>query len=228
MAAIPSFISGKFFIYLIPISPAAALLIAAALPAPWEKGDWKFFKWQGLVSGIFFVLLGGGVFYGLFSRLPQEASRLAIVGAVPFLTGIGMIFFSLRKRQKSLLWLFLVGNCVFSWVAFGWGAPQLNDYLSTRSVGVTLAEARRAGYKPVTVDIARGTISFYAGMIMRNISHGELSRVLDEPGLVAVVIRDKRRDRVAQEDLARLDVLVRYPKIQFSGYTVYVEKDAGK
>jgi len=42
------------------------------------------------------------------------------------------------------------------------------------------------------------------------------------------VIRDKRRDRVVQEDLARLDVLVRYPKIQFSGYTVYVEKDAGK
>jgi len=219
-----SLISGKLFIYLIPIFPAAALLIAAGLPAPWEKDDWDFRPWQGMASGIFFILFGGGVFYGLFARLPQEAGHLAVVAIIPLLAGIGMVSLSLQKKRKKLLWLFLLGSCLVSWVGFGWGAMQLNDYLSTRKLGLTLAEAGRVGYKPVTVDIARGTISFYAGMIMRNISHGELSRVLDEPGLVAVVIRDKRRNRVPEEDLARLDVLARFPKIQFTGYTVYIEK----
>ncbi|MBW2096536.1 MAG: hypothetical protein JRI80_16815, partial [Deltaproteobacteria bacterium] len=216
--------SGKLFIYLIPIFPAAALLIAAGLPAPWEEGDWNFAPWQGLVSGIFFILFGGGLFYGLFARLPQEAGRLAVVAIIPLVVGVGIVIFSLKKKGKRLLWLFVLGSCLVSWVGFGWGAMQLNDYLSTQKLGLTLAEARRVGYKPVTVDIARGTISFYAGMIMRNISHGELSRVLDEPGLIAVVIRDKRRDRVPQEDLARLDVLARFPKIQFTGYTLYIEK----
>lgn len=223
-----SLISGKLFIYLIPIFPAVALLIAAGLPAPWEKGERSFPPWQGLVSGIFFILFGGGLFYGLFARLPQEASHLTVVAIIPLLTGIGIVVLSLKKKGKSLLWLFLVGSCLVSWVGFGWGAMQLNDYLSTQKLGRILAEARRVGYKPVTVDIARGTISFYAGMIMRNISHGELSRVLDEPGLIAVVIRDKRRERVSQKDLARLDVLARFPKIQFTGYTLYIEKAEGK
>jgi len=219
-----SLISGKLFIYLIPIFPAAALLIAAGLPAPWEEGEWHFPPWQGMISGVFFVLFGGGILYGLFARLPDEAGRLSVVGIIPLLAGIGIIFLSLQKKGKNLLWLFLLGSCLISWMGFGWGAAQLNDYLSTQKLGRTLAEAGRVGYKPVTVDIARGTISFYAGMIMRNISHGELSHVLDEPGLIAVVIRDKRRDRVSPKDLARLDVLERFPKIQFTGYTLYVEK----
>lgn len=219
-----SLISGKLFIYLIPVFPAAALLIAAGLPAPWEEGEWSFPPWQGLVSGIFFIVLGGGLFYGLFARLPQEAGRLAVVAVIPLLAGTGMVVLSLQKKGKRLLWLFLLGSCLVSWAGFGWGAMQLNDYLSTQKPGRTLAEAGRAGYKPVTVDMVRGMISFYAGVIMRNISHDELSRVLDEPGLIAVVIRDKRRDRIPQEALARLTVLARFPKIQFTGYTVYVEK----
>ena len=219
-----SLISGKLFIYLLPVFPAVALLIAVALPPPWEEGKWTFRPWQGFVSGGFFILLGAGCFFALFSRLPQEAGRLTIVAAVPLLLGIGMILVSLKGQGRRLLWLFLAGSSIFSWVVFGWGAAQLNDYLSTQKVGRTLAEAKRVGYKPVTVDLARGTISFYAGMIMRNISHEELSRVLDEPGLVAVVVRDKRRDRIAPEDLSRMDLLVRFPETQFTGYSVYVEK----
>jgi hypothetical protein len=135
-----------------------------------------------------------------------------------------MIYLSLKRQGRRLLWLFVAGSCIFSWIIFGWGGAQLNDYLSTQKVGRTLAEAKRVGYTPVTVDLARGTISFYAGMIMRNISHDELSRVLDEPGLIAVVVRDKRRDRIAPKDLERLDLLVQFPKMQFTGYSVYVEK----
>ena len=74
------------------------------------------------------------------------------------------------------------------------------------------------------MDIARGTISFYAGMIIRNVSHRTLSDVLDEPGLVAVAMRNKKLDRVREEDLARLQVFAKFPKIRFSGYTLYTEK----
>jgi len=219
-----SVISGKLFIYLTPIFPALALLIASGLPAPWENKAWNFGRWPGILNGLFFMILGGGIFYALLTRLPHERGHLAIVAVVPFLIGIGMVILAYRRKERSLLVMLVLGSCLLSWTGLGWGASQLNDYLSTQKLGVAFAEARKAGYQPVAVDIARGTISFYADTIICNISHNELPRALDEPGLLAVAVRNKRRNRLPEDALARLRVLANFPKLNFSGYTLYVEK----
>lgn len=219
-----SIISGKLFVYLTPIFPALALLIASGFPAPWENRQWDFGRWPGILNGLFFMILGGGIFYALFTRLPHEREHLAVVAVIPLLLGIGMIFLGYRRKERSLLLMLVLGSCLLSWTALGWGASQLNDYLSTYKLGVAFAEARKAGYQPVAVDIARGTISFYAGTIIRNISHNELAKALDEPGHIAVAVRNKRRDRLPEDALARLRVLANFPKLNFSGYTLYVEK----
>ncbi len=219
-----SAISGKLFIYLTPVFPALALLIASGLPAPWEKRTGNFSIWPGLLNGLFFIILGGGILYALFTRLPHEKGHLAIVAIAPILAGIGIIILTRRRNEKSLVVMLLLGSGLVSWIGLGWGASQLNDYLSTQKLGAAFAEARNAGYEPVAVDIARGTISFYAGTIIRNITHNELLKALDEPGLLAVAVRNKRRDRLPEDALARLTVLANFPKLNFSGYTLYVEK----
>ena len=219
-----SMISGKLFIYLIPIVPAVALVLASGIAAPWEREQGSAYKWEGIISGIFFTIFGLAAYYALFTRLPQEKLHLTIVPLVLVLIGIGMIVFSLQRATKRVLWWFLLGGCLVSWVCMGWGASQLNDYLSTRKLALAMAEASKSGYRPVAVDTARGTISFYAGMIIRNVSRYDLSKVLDEPGLVAVAIRNNRLKRITKKDLARLRLTEEFPKMKFSGYSLYLEK----
>ena len=55
-------------------------------------------------------------------------------------------------------------------------------------------------------------------------SHHQLSKVLDEPALVAVAVRNKRLHRIRKVDLERLELKEQFPKIQFTGYSLYLEK----
>ena len=219
-----SIISGKLFIYLIPIFPAAALLIASGVPAPWEKDRGASCKREGIISGVFFIIYALAAYYALFSRLPQERLHLAVVPFIPLLIGVGMIFLAFRGSAKTMGWWSLLGGCLISVICMGWGASQLNDYLSTRKLALAMVEANKSGYSPVAVDTARGTISFYANMIIRNVSYHQLSKVLDEPALVAVAVRNKRLHRIRKVDLERLELKEQFPKIQFTGYSLYLEK----
>jgi 4-amino-4-deoxy-L-arabinose transferase-like glycosyltransferase len=222
-----SAVSGKLFIYLVPILPPLALLVAAGLPAPWEKPLRVFATIPGFVNGLFFVVIGGGLLSAIAVWQPSELRHLAVLGVVPLILGIVLIILSITRKEKAILCGLLVGSCLFSWLEMGWGAAQLNDYLSTRQLGVTMAKARKAGYELVAADIARGTISFYAGSEVRNLGNNELSRALDEPGFLAVAVCNKRRHRIPSQVLARLTMLKRFPRLGFDGYTLYIERDEG-
>ena len=120
-----SAISGKLFIYLGPILPAIALLIAAGLPAPWEDRDWNFSPWQGLISGIFFILFGLGIFYVIFNLLPEELGHLAIIALIPLLLGIGTVVFALQKKEKVCYGCFCSG--VVWCPGLAWDGERLNS-----------------------------------------------------------------------------------------------------
>lgn len=123
-----------------------------------------------------------------------------------------------------MLYSLLIGSCLFSWVLMGWGAAQLNAYLSTRQLGLTMAKARKAGYDVAAADIARGTISFYAGFEVRNLSTAELSKALDEPGALVVAVRNKNRHDIPAQVLNRLTIVKSFPRLEWKGYTLYGER----
>ena len=220
-----SAISGKLFIYLLPVLPPLALLVAAWLPAPWEKTDRVFSTIPGFLNGLFFLVIGGGIVYAVKAYLPLvELQRLAFAGVAFLILGFILLILSITRKEKPILWSLLVGSFLVSWVLMGWGAAQLNDYLSTRQLGLTMAKARQAGYDTAAVDIARGTISFYAGFEVRNLGAIELSKALDEPGSLLVAVRNKNRHDIPDQVLNRLTVVKSYPTLEWKGYTLYGER----
>jgi 4-amino-4-deoxy-L-arabinose transferase-like glycosyltransferase len=219
-------VSGKLFVYLVPLFPPLALLVAAAVPAPWEDfSGQEPARGPGLFCALFFAAAGGGLLYLLARYLPGDLWRLA--PAALFLLAFGglLAVLALRGRARRLLWALLGGSCLLSWLLLGWGAAQVNGYFSARQLGLRLAEACQAGYEPVAVDIARGTLSFYAGCQIRQLSHAELEAALDEPGRLAVVVRNKKLGLIPRRTWDRLSLVETYPRLEYQGYALYVERD---
>jgi hypothetical protein len=222
--ALISAVSGKLFVYLVPLLPPLALLVAAGLPAPWEEEAAGTGRLSGTLCGLFFFGAGVVALYGLARHLPAELWRLA--PAWGFLLALGLILLALAARPKRLLWALLGGSCLLSWLLWGLGATQLNPYFSASELGARLASARQAGYELAQVDIARGTLSFYAGSEIRQLSHGELGPALDEPGRLAVVIRHKKRGLIPRKVLDRLALACEFARLEFEGYSLYLEIEA--
>ncbi|MFH0809133.1 MAG: glycosyltransferase family 39 protein [Pseudomonadota bacterium] len=217
-----SAISGKLFVYLVPLFPPLALLVAAGLPPPWESAvGLPPARAAGVASGLFFAALGGALF-GLVCYFP---ARLAPVAGLLVLLGAVVVVLALRGKTQAMLWATLAGACVVSWGVFGWGASQANAYFSAREVGRGLAQARQAGYEPAAVDVARGTISFYADAEVRNLSADEVPAALDAPGRLALVVREKRLSRIPPRVLGRLRLAARYAQLEMDGYRLYLEAE---
>jgi 4-amino-4-deoxy-L-arabinose transferase-like glycosyltransferase len=219
-----SAISGKLFVYLVPLFPPLALLVAAGLPAPWEAPPERPVRGAGLITALFYGAAGGGLLYALVRYLPGEFTRMAPVAAAFIALGLVVALLALRGRTRGLLWALLAGSCLISSVALGWGAGQLNAYFSARELGLRLADYKRAGYQVASVDVAPGTLSFYGGCQVRGLSAAELGRALDEPGRLAVAVRNKKRALIPAAVLARLAVVESFPKLEFEGYGLYVER----
>lgn len=219
-----SAISGKLFVYMVPLFPPLALLVAAALPAPWERSQPPPLRGAGLLCGLFFIAVGVAALWALQTRLPEELAHLAPAAAAPLSVGAILTLLALLRQGRLLLWALLTGSVLLSWVVWGWGAAQLNPYFSARPLGEKLAALGEAGYTPAAVDVARGTLSFYAGTTVRQLSAAELSAALDEPGSLAVVVRHKKRHLIPRQSLQRLRLVAEFPRLEFHGYAIYVER----
>ena len=74
------------------------------------------------------------------------------------------------------------------------------------------------------MDIARRTLCSYSGSGFRDLNNEEPSKALDEPGSLAVAVRSQRRPLIPHQTLDRLVVLRSYPRLQWDGCTLHVEK----
>ena len=225
-----SAISGKLFVYMVPLFPPLALLVAAALPPPWEAIEDGHAEGQGpsrlagALSGLFFAAAGAGMLYALERYLGGELWHLAPAAGVVLAVGVILVLLALRAPARVHLCGLLVASVALSWVLLGWGAAQLNGYFSARELGERLAAAKQAGWQPAAVDIARGTLSFYAGCEVRQLSASQLGAALSEPGRLAVVVRRKKLSLIPKDVLARLAPVAEFPRLEFDGYTLYYER----
>ncbi len=221
--ALISALSGKLFVYLVPLFPPLALLAAASLPAPWEAWEEPpHVAGAGLAAGLFFAAAGAGLLWGLARYLPADLAW-RLLPAAGLLVGLGGLLILLRRRARALLWALLAGACLVSWVGLGFGAAQLNDYFSPRALGERLAALSRAGWQIAAVDIARGTLSFYAGGQLRQLSAAQLEAALREPGRLAVAVREKKKGLIPPGAFGRLTLDSRFPRLEFAGYAIYLE-----
>ena len=184
-----SMISGKLFIYLEPLVPAAALVAA------WQLGRLEEVDqvpaWIRYPPAIFLMSFGI-VLIGLVMHYTWPQGGTVIVAAVAVvLLGISALFVMPRRPGP---WFngWLCHSAFFSWLFLGVATWALNPFFSPRTVG----DAVRAVADPNTplgvVDTVRGTLNYYAGRQFTELDAGQADdwRRAHPDGLLILKSRD--------------------------------------
>jgi 4-amino-4-deoxy-L-arabinose transferase-like glycosyltransferase len=180
-----SFSGSKLPGYILPVLPAALLLIAASVTRSQRSG------WTIKTTGLFWLLLGlGGVFYLL--RMERVSLNCALLVGTPFvIAGVLSLFWRrsleipvLTVAGSVLLAVAIILNC------FG---PRLVRRESTRDL-LLLADQR--GYSNVPVLAQRGddrSAEFYAsGRVIYGVD-GEVIPLDEAPSIIAATRSRKER-----------------------------------
>jgi len=154
-----SSLSGKVFIYVLPMFPPLALLIADALrtmSAPRAKRLWT------LVGGLWAVLGAVLLLAGDLIPVPVPVRGMGLCAAVLILGGAA-IFLTRAKGFRAalltcalamILWIYPVGMLA---------APSLDDAMSPRRQALVLKDYIERGYAPFAARVYSGIYTYYAG-----------------------------------------------------------------
>lgn len=200
-----SLLSGKVFIYILPLLAPLAAITAAGI-AGLEDDDQEAAPQRTTAAEraacrarIFTGVAGCWGLLGLAIPilpqalpLPVQPQGLWITG--PMLLAAAALVFTLRRAPGRAVLLVMVLAMTF-WIqpAGGLTAPSLDPVLSPRHQARLLGEYARQGYTPVAYDIYSGIFTYYAGTNILELP-GNLSileQILHEHRRVALVMKKK-------------------------------------
>ncbi|WP_147820827.1 ArnT family glycosyltransferase [Salidesulfovibrio onnuriiensis] len=215
-----SSLSGKVLIYILPMFPALALLMAEPLLNLLERRSRRL--WVILAS--FCALMGAGLFLGAdLAPLQTPVRGLALASLV--LLAAGTLLYLKRnagpKANMLLLcltvtaWLYPVGLLV---------APSLDPAMSPRPQAELLKTFADKGYAPMSFKTYPGIFTYYAGhQLFETGRWPELDQFLKEHDKVVLVIRkhhwEEWKDR--PEDL----MIINSQEISGSTYLLVVKEN---
>jgi 4-amino-4-deoxy-L-arabinose transferase-like glycosyltransferase len=176
-----SLISGKLFIYLLPVFPPLALLLGKHL---WmiirNNNSDKGFS----IESLFTIFL----FYGIFIATPLIVPQyldisnfplyLLSISSVLFLI-VGLVYIIRHYKFMLLLLLFLSVGFYNTYIFLGI-APRLNSFLSSRTVSEEVAQLAEEGYQVGVHGGRRGLFSFYANQKIPEIPVDQLQQFLEK------------------------------------------------
>lgn len=139
-----SMFSGKLDIYLLPIYPAASLLVAILFKEILEnKANKRYLTIPTVLTAIFFVIvvfLLPKMIEGITIRSILKPTLISIV-----LSNIAILFLLVRKRYKLIPYIFLVLISIF-WLNFSWGViTPLSTAYTKRPIANKIKELRKEG-----------------------------------------------------------------------------------
>ncbi len=203
--AIFSLASAKLSTYILPLFPAAALLIGEAGSALWEEREGA--PWRGLristwiFAALMLVLVGGATLF-----LPDwiEDDHGLMPG-----TASGLIFL-LAAGATASAWLLRHGRVLASFVAMSVGmasmllvtdnllAPDLDPYKSSRDVGRVMVELQPGQPVPVynSLEGMFDSALFYHDLGGYDVDTRELFEHLDRAKPVLIVMERSRLSRL--------------------------------
>ncbi len=178
-----SLISGKLFIYVLPLLPPLAMFLGAFFQHLFENN-----KRILLVEGITMILLA----FGLFVATPFIADKFPSTGMMNFwplawifipwiLLGFILLFL---KKTKLFFGYLILGMWIFSTYAFQGIVPQTNEIMSARSIGYDIKSFTEQGYEAGVYNVRRGILNFYADTRMTEIPGGVLFNWFDSPNRI--------------------------------------------
>lgn len=153
-----SCLSGKVFVYILPLLAPLALLTARLL----ENQDWSRTARFWLAAAVFFLLLAAALPFAGFA-LPENVSPKGVVLSSLILALAGAGLFRLRREggRGPLLFLALVVT-LWTLPLNRITAPSLDDYMSPKRQGEIIRAYVAQGYTPIGFDIYSGIFTYYA------------------------------------------------------------------
>jgi hypothetical protein len=165
-----SLISGKLFIYLLPLLPG--LCIAAALAALQLAEQPRVSPWFAWPPVFFLVIVAVAMLWFSWTYLSATRSLAVCSGSgLLVLAGIG-----LGLGYASVycwLWGWLGLSIAAAWLTFGAFAYAVNPLFSARELGTFLAQYAAPGASVGVVNATRGILNYYADRIMVELQRSE-------------------------------------------------------
>jgi 4-amino-4-deoxy-L-arabinose transferase-like glycosyltransferase len=194
--------TGKRGLYLLPLLPAVALLIADAL-GRWVEAAHRIPVAFHIATGVLgTALAGAGVYVALRNPLQDETASLVAGAAVVVIVGAGVIAQLALWRARARLRLRLAIPVIAVWalllVIFGVAYPAFDPEKSPRSIAEAAAELTPEGEAIGLVGSIQmaGGIVYYADRRVAALRDAEdIERFLADGGQ-AIVVEEKKRARV--------------------------------
>jgi len=178
-----SAVSGKLFIYALPMLPPIFLVTGDFFDHLLRtKGELTLtFKIEGATASSFT--------FGLFSILPLVALKVSMLDGIPFwplpvaLLPVGAlgVFFSLKRRPKQMLLTFIIGMWLFSAFVFQILMPDVGPRCSARKIGRDIAGRLNNGHSVATFRVYKGILNFYAETLLPSLDLTEVNQYLAMP-----------------------------------------------
>ncbi|QTL97755.1 phospholipid carrier-dependent glycosyltransferase [Iocasia frigidifontis] len=139
-----SMLSGKLDIYLLPIYPAASLLVAILFREILEnKANKRYLTIPAVMTAILFVIMAflmPKIIEGITVRSILKPTLISIV-----LSSIIVLFLLVKKRYKFIPYIFLVLIFVF-WLNFSWGiVTPLSATYTKKPIATKIEEFKKEG-----------------------------------------------------------------------------------
>ena len=183
-----SVISGKLFIYLLPVMPPAAMVLGPFFNRLLNDKSLRN-RWFALESVSMTVLL-----FGLFAATPFVARQFPTTHMANLwplawvfipVTVLGIVL-GTAKKVRAFLIMTIAALWLFGLYGFLVIAPQTNPIVSARTIGLELASLAEKGYTVSTHDVRRGIFNFYADMLLPGLESGELTDYMQNPRHILV------------------------------------------
>lgn len=218
-----SLLSGKLFVYLLPLLIPLFWLSGDAVDAA-LKNKGRFSDRLSLEGGIGIVIT-----FGIFGAIPFIAQAFPVASRFPLwpfafifipLT-VYAVYLSMKRRMKGLMGLMIAGAWIFSACAFLYVLPQTNYLLSSRAIGNKIAECLQKGWTVSTYRIQWGILNFYAGAIIPEMDDAEYQTYKPTPKQVLIV----EERRLSEPPLSGKEVMIisRY-EISYRKYVLITSK----
>lgn len=208
-----SLVSGKLFIYLLPLLPPLAILVGNYLSRVWRnntKPSTGFrlaaFPAATLTGGLTALLPWGSRYFP-----GNKISGLILPTAISLIfLGTAGAFVWLKKVRPLAVTLFLA-PLLLSWTMFIHIAPQVNDFYSPRFLGEEIRQFCRQGYEIGSFRVTRGILNFYAGAEIRELDDKGLSRFFQtgNPAGKLLVIKSRHLEKIPRHLEGRTTVRCR-------------------
>ena len=208
-----SAVSGKLWVYILPIWPALAVAAAIRLSHALDEGASHCFKIETTIAAALLVALGVAaqllcrrIFPGKTASMLPLAVALAAFGILGIVAAWLPGSTAARKRAVLIASVLVATGLAFSRVATLILTPAFNDTMSPKVAGEQMRGYASEGYALAACGVPFGTYNYYARQrVIPQLDGVEVAEFLEEHPRTVVAIRGTSLDEIRD---ALPDVLI--------------------